>query len=744
MARYNPVGLVRMNMFGMSEDAFIAHAKKARYLASVVIDANHMARRLHDEAGVLYPVSRIYPFEPRPDNDNPAHVKAYAAARYQDLKNLRADAKSPNVLYYVNNERGFVKRDFMMYCELIKLSVADPAGPIGLCFWNGASGAVMTGFWNQSNQWKEPWAIEFLKLMHEHRNVRLPSGAYAFILGTHNYTSQYALIAVNAGRDRKRKGEPGNLWDKHNAYLTRGKRIDWRLAQDHIGRDYQGIMFALGYAVSADGTRFEPTDATLRDSAGKPVLCPWLLITEAVYDNMNDVRDTHRDELIPMAAGVPAAVDTDFVPMSTVEQFRVASTGILWLLWTLVLWLETLWRGLAGVFVSQSLDTPRGYRSLAKTWEQASWFPGRPAGYINAYSLLWAHHVIHAPTEVTIAQVNYCEGQTSTQWVSYNVRGDGDYLAFMESDAAQVEIPAHFIRAGTPPVEPPPPPSTDPTLPKKNDGRWFKSNVAAYPERVYIYARRDEASAKLGYIQSASATDYSQQVWTIYNPRLGRWRAVMLDNGVIGWVDETLIDFKPDTPPFNITAQDERWRRHNVKVIGTLPVNVRERVGEGAILKAIQPGPSTGLDIIPLSMLVDHERSFLERGSEVGAIDYYVVKLINDGRIGFVGRSFLEVAAAITVTIPQHEYLQLKADLELAEKRADALAFDLMAEQDAHKATTRRLDNAQVQALELQTALQIAPGALIAEVRHLIGNHLMPAKLLADNLVSDLTEKETD
>lgn len=456
--RYNPTGLNRMNMNGMSEDQFIAHAKRARYLSCLVIDANHMARRLYDEAGVLYPISRIYNFDPRPDNDDPTHVKAYAQARYRDLQNLRRDAKSPNALYNIQNERGFEKRDFMMFCELIKLSVADPEGVIGLVFWNGASGAVMTGFWGQKNQWADPYAIEFLRLMHKYREKRLPSGAYAFILGVHNYTSQYSLIAVNAGQNRKYKGMPGDLWDAHNAFLDGSKYVDWRLAQDHIGRDYQGIMRALGYEPVDEGRHFAATPDTLRDEHQKHVMCPWLLGTEVGFDNMNDVRDVHKDELIPMAAHVAIQPHEDFQPMSRVEQLKVGRYG--WQLWliTLAEWLEKLWLAIVGVFVIQALDTPRGYRSLAKTWAQLTWFPGKAAGYIFGWLMSWNWKVIHSKTEVMIAQIVFCEGWTSQQWLSYLVTGDGDYLAYAESDAARVDIPEHFLRAI---VTPPPPPDDD-------------------------------------------------------------------------------------------------------------------------------------------------------------------------------------------------------------------------------------------------------------------------------------------
>jgi hypothetical protein len=783
MARYNPTTLVKMNQGGMTIEQYIAHCQRAHYLGTILIDSNRECARLQRDAGVLYPISRIYPWEPRPDNDNPDHIRAYARERYQDLKNLRADAQSPNVIYQVNNERGFVERDFRMYIELIKLSVADPQGPIGLCFWNGASGAVRTGFWGQENEWKKPWAIEFLKLMHEHRNVRLESGAYAFMLGVHNYTSQYPTIATNAGQDRKVKGAAGTIWDRLQEFVDGKRWINWRLAQDHIGRDFQGIMLALGWEVTADGKHFIAGPNTLKDSKGDYVFCCWLVDTEVGYDNMADVANVHRDELVMMSAdgepyvspyeayrltpgadyvpvegentplvwaeGVQQSIDDEYIPATQMEQAKAGAYGVKLWLFTLLEWLEKFWLTLVVWFtgelwfVRQALDTPRGYRSLVKTWAQSTWLPGKAAGYILGFTMRWKWRTIHAQTEVTIFQALFCEGQTSAQWVSYNVFGDTDYIKFAESEEALEEIPAHFLQGATVPP-PPPPASTDPTLPKANDGRWFDPNFAAWPARAWIYSHRDTGSAKLGYLQSASATDYSQKVWTIYNPRLGMWRAVKLNNGVIGWVDETLINFKPDTPPFNITAQDERWRRHNIKVIGTLPVKLRAGLGDGEVLKEIQPGPTTSLDMIPLSMLTDWERSFLERGSEKGAIDYYVFKL-SDGRIAFAVRAFLDPQPAITVTIPQFEYLQLKADLELAQKRADSLAFDLMAEQDKRKLDQKRIAEAGKQAVELQATIQEAAPSLIEvlvqEITHHVNNKFMPAQTQAGDLVSDLTEE---
>lgn len=454
MFEFNPTSIVRMNMKGMSEDQFVAHAKKARYITAVVIDANRLAARLYNEAGVLYPISRIYPFEPMPNSNDPAHVKAYAARVYEDLKNLRRDAGSPNVLYYINNERGFDEKMFAMYTELMEISVKDPEGVIGMVFWNGSSGAVKTGFWGEPNEWASPWALKFIMTMHKYRNKRLPSGAYAFVLGVHNYTSQYPLIAVNAGRDRKTRNQSYNLWDQHNLYASGQKYVDWRLAQDHIGRDYQGIMKALGYVPSADGRKYIPTENTATNENGDLVFAPWMIGSEVGYDNMNDVRDVHRDELIAMAAD-------EFIPMSLTEVKAVGAYGlraVYYRLKAIIEWLA-LYLFVVGGIEAFGLDTPRGYRSLAKTWAQFTWFPGQPAGYVLGWTQRWNWRVILAPTGVFIGQTVFCEGQTSDQWVSYNVFGDKDYQAFAEN--ALEPIPEHFIRvpSGQPPTPPPPPPA---------------------------------------------------------------------------------------------------------------------------------------------------------------------------------------------------------------------------------------------------------------------------------------------
>jgi len=367
MAKYNPTTLVKMNQGGLNINQYIAHCQRAKYLGTILIDSNRECARLHNEAEIKYPVSRIYPWEPRPDNDSPEHIRNYAIARYQDLKNLRSDAGSPNVIYQVNNERGYVERDFRMYSELIKLSLADSQGVIGLCFWNGASGAVQTGFWGQPNEWSKPFAIEFLRLMHENRNKRLPSGAYAFSLGIHNYTSQYPTIATNAGNDRKVKGEAGNIWHRLQEFYDGKRWINWKLAQDHVGRDFQGIMLALGWSVTADGKSFVSTAQTLKDSKNEPVFCPWLIVSEAGYDNMNDVRDVHKDELIIMTAGiqitadgaqaveiesaqepiradekhqamaygVPQETDSDYQPMTTMQEAKIGAYGLRYALFTM-------------------------------------------------------------------------------------------------------------------------------------------------------------------------------------------------------------------------------------------------------------------------------------------------------------------------------------------------------------------------------------------------------------------------
>lgn len=412
MSKYNPNGMVIMNQRAPKLDWTTAHSKRASYLTHTFLDQNREAGDFQRETGMPYVVSRKFPFEPHANTDDLSKIRAYANDRFDDVRRLRDDAGNGNVLFQINNEQGFRRDDFLMYKFMVERSI-ELNDIIGMVFWNGASGTVTTGFWNQPNQWAEPWALEFIETMHRYRNVRLANGSYAFILGVHSYTSQYPLIAVNAGQHRmnseifKQRGFK-NLWESHDAFLPDNDgvikyEINWNLAQDHLARNYQGIMKALGWRPTEDGVHWYAGPEIVTGDDGQPVKCPWIISTEQGPDNMNDVRKVHWDDLVRI----------------------------------------------------DELDTPRGFRSLMHTWPKDNWFPGKSAGEVLAYWSHWTHQVIYSKTGVHIGGHNYCLGDTSGPkfwWVSFNLwdteRGHGpahDYFEAMEDDQYKVEIAPHFL-----------------------------------------------------------------------------------------------------------------------------------------------------------------------------------------------------------------------------------------------------------------------------------------------------------
>jgi len=435
---YNPNGLVVMNQRGPDLGWLAEHSQRASYLTHTFLDMNRQAGEFQRKTGMAYMVSRLYPFEPHANvGESEANtksgrekIKAYAHQRFDDIRNLRDDAQNGNVLFQINNEQGFRADDFLMYKYMIERSV-ELNDIIGMVFWNGASGSVKTGFWNEPNQWESWYALGFIKAMHRHRKRRLPNGAYAFVLGVHGYTSQYPLIAVNAGQWRKGGknwgGEKGdkNLIARHERF-EHDKALDWHLAQDHLGRNYQGIQTALGWQPSPDGKLYVVSEKILKDDDGKPVYCPWLLNTEQGFDNMNDVRAVHANELIHMAG----------------------------------------------------FDTPQGFRSLEKTFKREDWYGPQVStpGTVLAWSLNWQYRNIYARSGVHIGGHTFAAGDTSGSnfwWLSHNVwdtgrdglQRDQGYFEVMESAIAKIAIASHFLRAPVTPPEPVPPP-VDPPAPE--------------------------------------------------------------------------------------------------------------------------------------------------------------------------------------------------------------------------------------------------------------------------------------
>jgi hypothetical protein len=444
--KYNPNGMVIMNARAPGRAWITDHTHQANYLTHTLLDQNRETGDLQHATGMPYAVSRLYPFEPHANTHDRDQIREYAKARYQDLQSLRADAMNHNVLFQINNEQGFRHDDFLMYKYMIEEAAKDPSGPVGMVFWNGASGAVKTGHWGQENQWEGGSQIEFLETFHHHRNLRLPNGSYALILGVHSYTSQYPLIAVNGGEwrlDSEKFNDAGfqNLWDSHNAFLDGELTIDWRLPQDHMARNFQGINKALGWIPTEDGQGWEPGPNIHRDINGDPIECPWILNTEQGFDSMNDVRHVHWDDLVLMSD--PALEDWEQKSIDYALSLGLPEHTL------------SIPRPAGGIQSQIMLDTPRGYRSLEKTWQKPNWFPGASLGDAFAYCMDWKHRVIYNKTGYHIGGHVYSLGDTSGPnfwWVSFNLwdTGEGrppqhDYFEAMTRPELQVEIVPHFL-----------------------------------------------------------------------------------------------------------------------------------------------------------------------------------------------------------------------------------------------------------------------------------------------------------
>jgi len=468
--RFNPVGLVHLRMRGPSAEAVIAHAQRARTLTCTVLDDVGLSARLQ-QFGVPYSIARLYAFEPHPNTDDAGAIRAYARARYDDLRRLRDAAGSPNVLFQVNNEQGFRRDDFIMYTRLIEFAMQDPDGPVGMVFWNGATGVVPNGYWNGhgtqyvqiDNGWSASWALDFVHQMHAARSARLPSGAYAFLMGAHMYSTYYPLIAVNAGAHRKQMrdrwdAQYADAWGAHHAFLRGEKWVDWRLPQDHIGRDVQAIRHALRWTVSADGRRMQP-GASTPHTDGAFVDCPRTVVTECGADAMNDVVGVHLDQFRASALSAQSEEDETqrwrggrkrpSVGQRPTPSAKGAKGQSVDYARALGLSDEALIDDFDGEAEAQAAG-PRGYKTLAATWAQASWFPGESAGDVLVYWHQWAWKVVLAQTGVVLGMHGFCEGDTGG-WEGFNVHGDSDYYEAMEMMA--LDIPAHWLAEdGTMPI----------------------------------------------------------------------------------------------------------------------------------------------------------------------------------------------------------------------------------------------------------------------------------------------------
>lgn len=389
MTLRNPIGQHLQRVKSVDDNWFVDQCQKAQYTTVTILDAAALSGRVQSEGGVPYTIFRDSKFEPAPPD---LSVAQYARAVYDQIRQKVAQCGNPNVHIMVNCEQGASANRIRMYTELVRLSATDPHGPVGMVFLNASVGSIMTGFWGQVNEFLRPDMLEFLRTLDQYRHVRLASGAYAFVLGAHNYTSQYAWIAVNGGEHRV------PTWEEANRI-----KIDWNKAQDHIGREYQGIRKALGYVWNSVSGKWGTTPTTERRADGTPVEPPWIILTEALIDDVGGVpiQATHFD----------------------------------------------------------GGNKPRGFNSLKTQWEQV-WFKPDPHGLTLAKFSEWVWKIILQPEGYFIGLNNFCLGDTGG-WDSFTTAPNGnpnmDY--FNAVKGIRFDMPAHFFSSvGTPTPAPVPTP----------------------------------------------------------------------------------------------------------------------------------------------------------------------------------------------------------------------------------------------------------------------------------------------
>lgn len=381
----NPLGLHIQQIKAPSRDWTISYLRDNNIVTATFLDDPSMAVRAAIEVpSMKYPVYRKWQFEPNPDRTmTRAYLKTWAGEVYREIKRLRPH---PNVLVNVNCEQQLHGNLMLMYVELAHLSANDP-DPVGMVFCNNASGSVKNGFWAsnvdghlyvpEANWWTTPEAMEYLNVMHQYRNRRLPSGAYMLVHGSHYYTSGYPTIAVNGGLLRNPR-----FW------VDTTVKIDWSKPQDHLGRDYQAQMLALGWRWSGDTWKLNPN--------APMVTPPWTIVTEELIDDMGDV-----------------------------------------------------YQVLQGIELNAPYKRPQGYNSLRAWWKRI--YPDLgDAGQVLQKMRQWAWNTIYAPTGIFLGTQNFSQGDTGGFQSHNTYEGEKLDMAFYNT-GFKTTYPDHMLSGATVP-----------------------------------------------------------------------------------------------------------------------------------------------------------------------------------------------------------------------------------------------------------------------------------------------------
>lgn len=496
MTSRNPIaGPHRQNLQTTDENWLVQMAKDCQFMTTTCLDAAALAGRLVSEGGVPYSIFRAWTWEPDPGDRTGDALKQYAREVYEQARSMVASSGNPSVLINVNCEQGHSPNRIRMYTEMMRLNAADSRGPIGLVFLSTFIGSIMTGNWGQPNEFEESHWQEFLKVADETRHLRLPNGSYAHILGVHNYTSQFWWIAANGGAERSR---PIN-WQTGNSIT-----IDWNLAQDHLGREYQGIRRALKYTWNNATRKWSPSANTPKRADGSFIEPPWFIWTETLFDAVD---------------GVPVFAN----PIDHNSR-------------------------------------PKGYHSLKTWWERTAFPEDKGHGHTEAKMEIgaWEHLCTEAVGDgYCIGWNGYTLGDTGT-WESHNkarkegtdgaVDPDMDYWNDMK--AYRFNMPDHFFSAASvPPPQPIP-------FPPPTDASWKAATISpATAQAAHVRSQPFTSASSNGLIsQPESGWIAPEDAFTASD---GIWYPLRVKNDTLqGWSRGDVIRFtltpEPEPPVMNV------------------------------------------------------------------------------------------------------------------------------------------------------------------------------------------------
>ncbi len=443
----NPNGLfiANLDVYAGSTPAKHEYAQLSRdgeLVTNTILNDPDSARQQRG-VGVPYVVYRQSEWEPDvPRNITRKEIKELAEGIYQAAKNLRVRVGDPNIHIMVNCEQDPHPARYTLYVELMECAMRDLMGPVGMVFSNVATGVLKSGQRGEINDWSHPARLEYILTLDKYRHIRLASGSYAFIHGTHGYTALYPWIAVNGGQHRVHN------WTEGDKFLDGREHINWSLPQDHLGREFQGMMLALGYLWLDALRRWIPSSQSkvpLRPD-GTMVEPPWFIVTEQLIDAMNDVRWIHRAD------------------MTFTEEF----------------------------------PEPIGYRTLAETWKRKDWFPTVNALHTLADFIKWTWQVVYEPVGYCIGTHYYASGATGAETRTHNVSPQGrlEQDFFLHVKSYRRPMPDHFFK-NVPYVPPifdiptsPEPPEPSPVV----DPPVTDANKVVIAEALFML---DEAQAKI-------------------------------------------------------------------------------------------------------------------------------------------------------------------------------------------------------------------------------------------------------